>query len=193
MFTEMIEMTTSETKIPVPKGVTVHVSDRSIKVEGPKGKLERNFDDPRFNDYIDIEKSGEDVVIKYSTENRKVLAMQGTIQAHVENMILGVTAGYKYIMKIVYTHFPITVTVEKDRVQVKNFLGAKGVRSARIMGDSKLHIDKEHITITGASVEDVSQTAANIEKACKITKRDRRIFQDGIYMNERMLQTGEVI
>ncbi|MBI3190425.1 hypothetical protein HYZ41_01840 [archaeon] len=56
---------------------------------------------------------------------------------------------------------------------------------------AEVHVDKEHIEIKGMNVEAVGQTAANIELACKIKGRDRRIFQDGIYLSGRHMQTGE--
>ena len=42
--------------------------------------------------------------------------------------------------------------------------------------------NKTDVVVKGADREKVGQTAANIESACKIKKRDRRVFQDGIYI-----------
>ena len=42
--------------------------------------------------------------------------------------------------------------------------------------------EQDDVTVTGSDREKVGQTAANIERACKIKKRDRRVFQDGIYI-----------
>ena len=42
--------------------------------------------------------------------------------------------------------------------------------------------NKVDVIVTGADIEKVGQTAANIERACRIRKRDRRVFQDGIYI-----------
>ena len=41
---------------------------------------------------------------------------------------------------------------------------------------------KVHVVITGVDREKVGQTAAIIERACRVTGRDRRVFQDGIYI-----------
>jgi len=171
--------------VPIPNGLAVDIEGRKIIVKGPKGTLEKNFDDPRFNSLIDITLDQNKLVIKSWDEKRKVRAMIGTMQSHVKNMIAGVNEGYKYSMKIVYTHFPMSVNVAGNKVEIKNFLGEKGARIADIAGDCKIHVDKENIEISGINVEDVSQTAANIENACKLRGRDRRIFQDGIYITER--------
>jgi large subunit ribosomal protein L6 len=173
------------------EGVEFEVKDRKVVVKGPKGTLERDFDDPRFNGLIDMRIDNGNLVISSNDTGRKTRAMAGTIRAHAENMMRGVTHGYKYTLRVVYTHFPLTVSVEEHEVHIKNFLGEKGARIAKIKGDVEVHADKEFVTVSGLDVNEVSQTAANIEAACKLRSRDRRIFQDGIYIESRQLQTGE--
>jgi large subunit ribosomal protein L6 len=82
----------------------------------------------------------------------------------------------------------MSITVADGKFSVKNFLGEKGARVVNIMGDAKIHVDKEEINVSGANLEDVGQTAANIERSCKLKGRDRRIFQDGIYITGRHVQ-----
>ena len=120
-------------------------------------------------------------------------AVVGAIAAGIRNAVTGVTSGYKYSMKIFYSHFPLSVTIKGDEIQIKNFLGEKGARLARIVGDSKVVVDKDEIFVTGTDSEKVGQTCANIEQACKISKRDRRVFLDGIYIHKKFLQTGEEV
>lgn len=180
-----------EKRIAVPEGVEVSVADRAVRVKGPNGELEKDFSDPRYHDTVFIEKSGNEIIVRAVSDTKKVRSLCGTIAAHVRNMMLGVTAGYKYVMKIFYTHFPISITVKDGDVQIRNFVGEKGARIARIAGNAQVQIEKEEVIITGANVEAVGQTAANIERACRISKRDRRVFQDGIYLSARQLQTGE--
>jgi len=40
----------------------------------------------------------------------------------------------------------------------------------------------ENVTVSGIDKEKVGQTAANIERATKVKKRDIRVFQDGVYI-----------
>ncbi|MCD6402879.1 MAG: 50S ribosomal protein L6 [Candidatus Aenigmarchaeota archaeon] len=166
-------------EIEIPEGVSVHVDGKKVIVEGEKGRLERTF---KYFWDIKIEKTDNKVVISSPEDRRKVKAMVGTIAAHIRNMIKGVTKGFTYRMKIVYTHFPITVKVDGDRVVIQNFLGERTNRIAKIMGDVKVEVKGDEVIIKGINLEDVAQTAANIEQACRITKFDRRIFQDGIYI-----------
>ena len=175
----------------IPDGVDVHVHGMQIKVKGKHGELSRDFADPRFIHLVKIEKDGNLVRVSGATDIKKVNAIVGTINAHVKNMIIGVTTGYKYEMKILYTHFPISVAQNGKEIQIKNFFGEKSTRTAKIAGDAEVKIDKDIITITGNNVEEVGQTAGNIEGACKLRGRDRRVFQDGIYLSERKLKTGE--
>jgi large subunit ribosomal protein L6 len=46
-------------------------------------------------------------------------------------------------------------------------------------------IEPEDIIVEGINLEDVSQTAANIEQATRVRRKDPRVFLDGIYVYER--------
>lgn len=168
--------------IKIPENVEVVVEGKKVIVSGPKRKLERDFNDPRFNKKITITKENSEISILSDYEKRQIKAILGTIKAHIKNMILGVTKGFEYKMKICYTHFPMAIEQKGNEVLIRNFLGSKGYRRAKIMGDTKLKIEKEEIIVTGINKEHVAQTCANIENACRVTKRDRRVFMDGIYL-----------
>jgi large subunit ribosomal protein L6 len=171
-----------EKTITIPEGVEIEVEGFKVKVVGPLGSLERDFFSPLFKDVIKIEKVDDKVVIKASSERRKIKAMLGTIYAHLRNMIKGVKEGYTYKMKIVYVHFPMSVEVKGKEVIIKNFLGEKTVRKAEIVGDVKVEVKDNELIIQGINKEEVGQTAANIEQATRVTGKDRRVFQDGIYI-----------
>lgn len=181
-----------EKKIAIPKDVVVEIDNRMIRIEGPKGELNKDFDNPLFNDVVDIEKDGE-IVIKSDSDNRKIKAMVGTIYSHINNMILGITIGFRYTMRIFYSHFPMSITVKDQMVEIRNFLGEKGARIANIIGDTAVKVEKNELILEGTNIEDLGQTCANIEQACKLSKKDRRIFQDGIYPSGKFLQNGEKI
>jgi large subunit ribosomal protein L6 len=134
-----------------------------------------------------------EILIKTGFDKRKIKALVGTIYSHIKNMILGVTIGFRYEMKIIYTHFPVSVSVKDDKIDIRNFLGEKETRTTKIVGKTDVKIEKDIVVLTGNNIEDVSQTAANIERACKLSKRDRRIFTDGIYISGKYLQTGEPV
>src|SRR3989338_9686821 len=123
-----------EKKVQVPDGVEVRVDGMRVTVKGPLGELSKDFYDPRFNRLVKLEKKDNEVHVSNLDESRKITAMVGTIAAHVKNMILGTSVGFKYDMKVMYTHFPITLTHADNQIHIKNFFGEKGARSAEVVG-----------------------------------------------------------
>ncbi len=168
--------------VEIPEGVDISIDGYKVKVSGPKGVLERDFSHARK---IIIRKEDNKIVVESYFASRREKALVGTIAAHIRNMIRGVTKGYRYKLKIVFSHFPISVEVdEKQRiVRIKNFLGEKADRIAKIVGDDvKVYVKGEDVIVEGIDKEHVGQTAANIELATKVKDKDRRVFADGIYI-----------
>jgi large subunit ribosomal protein L6 len=166
-------------EVNVPQGVTVTLSGATLTVKGQKGQMSREFRFPG----IKMAVADGKVSVEAVKVDKQTKATVGTYASHVSNMMRGVTDGYEYNMKIVYSHFPIQVKVEgKDKVSIGNFLGERKPRYASIMGDTKVNVAGDKVTLTGINKEHVGQTAANIEQACKIRNRDPRVFQDGVYI-----------
>ncbi len=172
----------SERTIEIPQGIDITVDGFKVAVGGKLGKIEKDFTSPLFNKNVKITKSDGKVTVSCDSAKRKIKSMAGTIEAHINSMISGVTKGCTYRLKIVFMHFPMTVKVAGREVLVNNFLGEKSVRKANIFGDVKVEVKDDSITVTGYNREDAGQTAANIERATKISARDRRVFQDGIFL-----------
>ena len=108
-----------------------------------------------------------------------------TFKAHINNLIRGIKEGFTYKLKICSSHFPMSVSVEGDEVIIKNFLGERAPRKAKIMEGVKVEISDDIINVYGVDKEKTGQTAVRIEQATRIKKRDKRIFQDGIYLIEK--------
>lgn len=170
-----------EEKVAIPKGVTVTVNGSIVEVKGPKGKLSRDFYNPKTK----VKLVGDHLVISCEMPRVKDKAMIGTFASHLTNMIEGVTVGFEYHMKIVFSHFPMKTAVKGDRFIIENFLGERSPRQAKILGDTKIVVKGNDVVLTGTDVEAVGQTAANIEYATKIWGYDPRVFQDGIYITEK--------
>lgn len=169
--------------IPIPDDVTVTFVGQLLTASGPKGKNERTFWYPGIN----IEVVDSEVIIDSSITKKSQKAMIGTFASHVANMIKGVVDGFEYRMKVVYAHFPMQLKVEGKRLMISNFLGEKKARSANILGESKVKTIADEVIVTGLNKEDVGQTAANIEQATRIKRFDPRVFQDGIYIVEKIV------
>jgi len=167
--------------IKVPENVTVNIKDKTIEVSGEKGKMVRDFS------YAPVSIWLEDGLIKVQADwpRKKENALVGTVSAHIGNMIVGVAEGFAYKLKIVFAHFPISVKADEKRVIIDNFTGERSSRIAKIIGDTKVTVQGEDVIVQGTNLEDVSQTAANIEQATKVKRRDPRVFLDGIFIYER--------
>ncbi|MCK9297737.1 50S ribosomal protein L6 [Methanoculleus sp. YWC-01] len=168
-------------QVEIPPGVDVKLEGGVITVSGPKGTLVRDMRFPQ----IDLKVEGGEVVVSTASDKKRILAMSGTLEAHVKNMIRGVVDGYEYHMKVVYSHFPIQIKQQGNRLEINNFLGEKQPRVAKIIEGVTVKLGNDEVTLTGIDKEKVGNTAANIEHATRITKRDPRVFQDGIYITER--------
>lgn len=170
------------TRVSIPDGVQVELNASAVNVAGPKGSLTRDFAHTGIKLSID----GNAVEIAATMKGKKQRALVGTVASHINNMIKGVTQGHTYKMKVVYAHFPITVKVAGKDVLIENFMGERSKRRAKIVGSAKVTVQGEELLIEGVDKEEVGQTAANIHMATHVKKMDPRVFQDGIYLAERM-------
>ncbi len=167
--------------IVVPEGIQVEVTGRTVLVKGPKGELTREFKFPK----VFFKMDNGSVVIDVTKPSKREKALVFTLRAHLKNMFKGVTEQHTYKLKICAGHFPMNVSLSGDKFQVKNFLGEKIPRVLKIKEGVKVKVADKDITVVGCDKEIAGQVAADIEQLCRITNRDIRIFQDGIYIVEK--------
>ncbi len=170
-----------EKTVEVPEGVDVKIDGRAVTISGEKGTLTRDFSHAPLS----IQKEEKLIKIRTDWPRKKEAATVATINSHIQNMIKGVTTGFTYKLKIVFSHFPITVKIIGKTLTIENFIGERNPRKAKIMGDTKVIIKGDDVIVQGINLEDVSQTAANIQNATKIRNKDPRVFLDGIYVYEQ--------
>jgi large subunit ribosomal protein L6 len=176
----------TRTAIEIPDEVSAEVSNLDLTVEGPNGSVTRTLWYPSVS--VSVE-DGE-IVIVADEEDAKTNATVGTFESHVSNMIHGVTEGWEYEMEVYYAHFPMQVDVEGDEVVIENFLGERSERRTPLRGDTEVQVDGEVVTLSGPSKEDVGQTAADIEQLTRVTDKDNRVFQDGVYITQKPQSGG---
>ena len=167
--------------IKIPEGVSVSLSQDVFTARGPKGTVERKFWYPG----IKIEVREEEILVDAESSRKEQKAMVGTFTSHIKNLVTGVSEGFEYKMTIVYAHFPMQVKVDGKTLIIGNFLGEKKPRVAKILGETKVKVTGNEVSISGINKEDVGQTAANIEQKTKIKRFDPRTFQDGIYIVQK--------
>ena len=167
--------------IKIPESLDVAVDQNMVSVKGPMGKLERNF----YNMPVDIKRENNEILIEAIWPDKQKLALVGTVKSHIGNMLIGVTKGFTYKLKIVYAHFPMSVKVQNEEILVENFGGERKARTVRLPSTVKAEVTTDDIIITGIDLEEVSQVAANIQQVTHIKNKDPRIFLDGIYIYDR--------
>jgi len=169
--------------VKIPEGVEVQVegnpvSGYTVRAVGPLGENSKFL---KFRDVF-IEKTEEGIRIYTSVAKTKHKAIVGTYAAHINNLIKGVVQGFEYRLKVFYAHFPVKLRVSGNEVIIENFLGETTPRKAKIVGNAKVEIRGQEIIVRGVDIEECGQTAANLERATRIRNKDRRVFQDGIYI-----------
>jgi large subunit ribosomal protein L6 len=167
--------------IAVPDGVDVKIEGRTISVKGEKGSLTRDFSEAP----IGLQLEDKQIIVQASWPRKREAALVGTVAAIIQNMITGVTIGFTYKLKIVFSHFPISVKVKEKAVSIENFTGERSPRLTRIIGDVRVSLKEDDVIVQGINLENVSQTAANIERATKVKSKDPRVFLDGIFVFEK--------
>jgi large subunit ribosomal protein L6 len=181
----MVKFIKIEEELEVPKGIDLKLDGKIVSVKGKLGTVTKDFTHARL---IDFTLNGKKLVIRSDFPRKKTIALVITIKNMINNMFLGVTEGYVYKMKIVYSHFPITVETKKGSnvILIKNFIGERSARTVKSTGKVEVTADKEEVIVKGSDKDDVGQTCANIQLRCKIRDKDHRVFQDGIFIYEKM-------
>ena len=171
--------------IPMPSGVNASIDENTLTVSKDGSSLSREFRHNR----VTVRENDGGVEVHCDLPRRKEKALSGTWAAHIRNMVTGVDTGFVYRLKAVYSHFPMTINVAGDKLTITNLFGEKVPRVAPLpWSPSEVKVEvqnKVDVIVSGADREKVGQTAANIERACRIRKRDRRVFQDGIYITSK--------
>lgn len=178
----MVSLDRIEHTVEIPEGVSASIDGETVTITGPKGSVSRDFVSARH----DILQEGGALLVRIDVPRRKEKALAGTWNAHLNNMVKGVTDGFKYTLKALYSHFPMTLAVKGNQLIVTNYFGERVPRSANILSGVDVKVqNKTEIVVSGIDKEAVGQTAANIERSTTVKKRDRRVFQDGIYLIEK--------
>lgn len=174
----MIHMITVE----IPNGVEVQVTDNIITVKGPLGTNAR-----KVNDRLLTAAKGENGVqidyIKGGSLEKKAANAEKAFASELRNDMRGVTEYFEVNMKAVFAHFPISLEAKENCVNINNMIGERVPRVAKLAGSTKAEAKGQNLRLYGVNVEDVTQSAANVRKACRIRFKDCRIFQDGLYYN----------
>jgi len=168
--------------VEAPVDVKIAMDHNLLSVKGKLGTVKKDF--TKLPATITV--NGNKITIKPYGSRKRDLAVTHTARSIIESMIKGVEKGYTYKLKIVFAHFPISVKIKGREINVENFFGERSARVSRIVGEAtKVNVVGEDVVVQGPSLEDVSQTAANIELSTRIKNKDQRVFLDGLYVYSR--------
>lgn len=187
----MVKIAFYKEEMEIPEGVKVTLDgNHHITVKGPNGKITKDFSHVRG---IKVSIEGNKIFFSTNFPKSGTLALTKTIINLIKNLIIGVQTNYKYICKVCYSHFPCTVEVKPDKkeIHVINFLGERVPRVTHYLDNVEVKVEGEDVILIGPDKETLGQTAANIQKCCRIRKKDPRVFQDGVYLYKR--QIGEEV
>jgi large subunit ribosomal protein L9e len=184
----------SFSSLKVPEGVELSVKNRVVTVKGQRGTLTRDLRhlqlDFRYNKKLRA----------FSATrwfgNKMNISPINTALSHVKNMITGVTKGFRFKLRFAYAHFPINVSVEGQKVEIRNFLGEKRVRRQLIPKNIKVYRTdvakvKDELVLEGNDLEEVSHQAAIMHQLCAVKNKDIRKFLDGIYVQTKSTADAE--
>ena len=169
-------------EIDIPVNVKVRMEGNTFIVDGKLGTLRKDITKLP----ISVDLKDKKLVIRPPGTRKKDLAMTNTAKSIIQSMIKGVESGFTYKLKVVYAHFPISVKTKGKEIHVENYFGERAPRVSHIVGDTtKVNVIGEDVIVQGPSLEEVSQTAANIEFSTKLKGKDQRVFLDGLYIYSR--------
>ncbi|MBD3249690.1 50S ribosomal protein L6 [Candidatus Woesearchaeota archaeon] len=173
-------------ELELPENIEAKIENNALHLKGPKGETSRKLLAPR----VDFKVEGKKIIIDPIKNTKREKKLVKTYAAHIKNMIKGVSEGHHYALKICSSHFPMTVTIENSMLSVKNYLGESVPRQLPLKQGVDVKVEGDKIDIESPDKELAGQTAASIERMCSPGNKDRRIFQDGIYIIEK---TGKEI
>ena len=170
-----------ELDIEILEGINCELIEGTIICKKGSVEIKRYIDVPKTK----IEINNRKIIFKCDKANKKDISIIKSNAAHIKNMFEGLEEKFVYELEICNVHFPMNVKVQDKSLVINNFLGEKVNRFARIIEGTDVEIKGHKINVSSADLEKAGQTAANIEKASRVPKKDRRIFQDGIFITKK--------
>jgi len=163
--------------VPVVSGVKVAVNDHHVKVEGPKGKLELNVHPAITVKYDDGKK---EIVVTRPDDEKQSKALHGLTRALLNNMIVGVSTGYKKSLEIQGVGYK----VEQKGKNLVFSVGYANTIPLAIPAGVAVQLDGANkVHLTGPDKQAVGQFASDI----------RRIRKPEPYKGKGIRYEGEVV
>lgn len=147
--------------IPVLDGVKIAVQERTVNVEGPKGKLQWEH---RPEVAVKVDPATKQVVVSRANDEREARAFHGLTRAIISNMIFGVKNGYEKRLEIQGVGYQASLAGKSIKLRVG--LANEIVREIPA-GLNVTCPDATHIVIQGCDKQQVGQFAAELRSLRK--------------------------
>lgn len=165
--------------ISLPEGYSAECKNGKLVIAKGDKSISREY--PRSRMAIELKNNSVDI----SVANIKFRPLVGTFVAHVKNMIAGLNEPFVYKLKVCSTHFPMSAKLDGNRFLVQNFLGEKSPRIINVPKGVDVKVQGEIITVSSYDIELAGRTASQMENSTRLCNKDRRVFQDGVYITEK--------
>ncbi len=167
-----------EKSVKLSSGISARKEGSSLVLKGPKGEVKKSM----ASAVITMDVHADVVIFHMPKDNRNYRKLLNTSVAHTKNMLRGVSEGHHYLLRICSGHFPMNVTVGKDELIVKNYVGERVARSMKLPQGVQVKLNGRDITVDSTDKDLAGNVAAAIESLTRRANYDRRRFQDGIYI-----------
>jgi len=146
--------------VPIASGVKVAVADGRVKVEGPKGRLEMTLT-PAVE--VKVDEAARQVIVTRKDDQRQSRALHGTTRALINNMILGVSQGYRKSLEVQGVGYRAEIA-GKDLALSVGF--ANTIRKPIPAGLTVI-VEGNKIHVSGPDKQQVGEFAAEVRKIRK--------------------------
>ncbi len=162
--------------VEIPAGVTVTLDGSHIKVKGPKGELERTL-----HQNMSVAQEDKQIVVSRPNDLKENRALHGLTRALIQNMVVGVTEGYKKTLQLVGVGY-------KAEMQGKTLILTVGFSHPVLFGAAEgvtvSVIPKENkVVVEGIDKQAVGEAAVRI----------RRVRPPEPYKGKGIKYEGEII
>lgn len=171
---------TLEKKIPLPEGVSCEFKNKKITCRKNAVELSKELNSPRISVAIE----GDSILLRAEKANKNEYKIINSYASHLGNMFAGLNEKFVYKLEACNVHFPMLIKLGGDKITINNFLGEKVPRYATVLPNVDVQIKGTTLIVSSRDKDAAGQTVANIEKATIVKGRDRRVFQDGIFLVE---------
>ena len=172
-------------EVAIPEGMSVSYENGEFSIQG-NNTVKRRLYRPEID--ITVKDGVITFVAEKATQREKRQLL--TMRSHLRNLLKGADKGHTYKLKICSGHFPMNVSVSNNKIEIKNFLGEAVPRRLKIKEHVDVKVDGDEVVVTSPYKELAGAQASDIEQMTRVTNKDRRIFQDGLFIIEK---DGEAI